>query len=261
MSQAPYMPTWIGDLMAKTLHLGGEEFGSYHFLMYAIWQNNGLPLPDDDRKLARICRMSLKRWRQVMRHVMVEFFDIVDGEWHQRRLEREWNFMCQKRQKLRANGAMGGRPKTNPKPLEIHERGKPNGSDLVTQMPSHSESDSKSSDSLKAKSEPLTVETAPFEREEGASLASPEGPRDAPPPTEAEREAAAEAEHERWRAERAAETQRLIEQRENLREEAKWREEERLKQHRADAEIIRQVQIEAAKRRMLFDLPTPKADA
>lgn len=43
-------------------------------------------LPDDDVKLARICRTSLRRWKRI-RPQVVPFFVVRRGRWH---LDREW---------------------------------------------------------------------------------------------------------------------------------------------------------------------------
>ncbi len=110
MSQAPIMPMATDAMIADTTHLTAEEFGAYHLILYATWRNNGVPLPDDHRRMARVCRVTPTRWRR-LREVLSVFFDLTEGCWRQKRLEKEWNYVKQRRHALRQNGAKGGRAK------------------------------------------------------------------------------------------------------------------------------------------------------
>lgn len=91
MAVAPIMPVMTDALISDTTHLSAEEFGCYTLLLLATWRNNGQAFADDDKRLALICRVSLKRWRAKLRPALVEFFDLSDGHWRQKRLEIEWN--------------------------------------------------------------------------------------------------------------------------------------------------------------------------
>lgn len=108
------MPVFVDALIGDTLHLSAEEFGAYCLLLFATWRNNGKALADDDSELAQICRISRAKWRKNLREKLVRFFDVSDGFWHQRRLEREWAYVQEKARVSRQNGAHGGRPKANP---------------------------------------------------------------------------------------------------------------------------------------------------
>jgi uncharacterized protein YdaU (DUF1376 family) len=108
MSQAPSMPVFTDALLGDTLHLSAEEFGGYCLLLFATWRNNGRALPDSDTKLARICRVSVRRWVGRLRPVLVEFFDISDGNWRQKRLEKEWQFCAERAAISRKNGSRNG---------------------------------------------------------------------------------------------------------------------------------------------------------
>jgi uncharacterized protein YdaU (DUF1376 family) len=129
MSQAPSMPVFTDALLGDTMHLSAEEFGSYCLLLFATWRNNGRALRDDDAQLARICRCSVRRWRARLRVVLVEFFDISDGTWRQKRLEKEWQYCAKVAAISRKNGARGGRPKV----LQNNETQNPAGSSQVSQ--------------------------------------------------------------------------------------------------------------------------------
>lgn len=124
MSQAPSMPLYCDAYLADTMHLSLEEHGAYLKLLMITWRNNGAPLPDDDARLARMLGVTVPRWRERLRPVLVEFFNIVDETWAQKRLQKEWDFTQQKIEKNRENGSKGGRPRS----LKNNEIAKANGS-------------------------------------------------------------------------------------------------------------------------------------
>ena len=92
------MPVFTDALIGDTLHLSAEEFGAYCLILFATWRNNGRALGDDDRELSRICRVSEVRWRRTLRPKLVGFFNINDGNWRQKRLEKEWEFVVKVQQ-------------------------------------------------------------------------------------------------------------------------------------------------------------------
>lgn len=84
---APYMPLFVADYLADTAHLTAAEHGAYLMLVMNYWQR-GKPLPADDRKLARIARMSDDEWAD-SRDTLAEFFVEADGVWSHKRIEAE----------------------------------------------------------------------------------------------------------------------------------------------------------------------------
>lgn len=82
-----WMPFYIGDYLADTMHLDGAEHGAYLLLLFAYWRNGG-PLPDDDKKLAAIARTAPKRWAG-MRPTIAAFFEVAGGMWRHGRVEKE----------------------------------------------------------------------------------------------------------------------------------------------------------------------------
>ena len=79
----PWMPLYVADYLADTGHLSAAEHGAYLLLIMHYWSNGGLP--NDDKKLARIARMSDKEWRSA-RDTVADFF----GEgWRHERIESE----------------------------------------------------------------------------------------------------------------------------------------------------------------------------
>lgn len=90
MSQAPAMPLFCDAYLADTMHLSLEEHGAYLKLLMITWRNNGKPLPDDDGRLARMLGITPAKWRTKLRPVLAPFFDLSEGAWRQKRLEKEW---------------------------------------------------------------------------------------------------------------------------------------------------------------------------
>lgn len=83
-----WMPLYISDYLGDTMHLTTAQHGAYLLLLMGAWKR-GASLPDNDEQLAQIARCDLKAWR-AMRPVLEEFFDVVDGEWTQKRLAAEF---------------------------------------------------------------------------------------------------------------------------------------------------------------------------
>lgn len=79
----PWMPLYIADYLKKTTHLGALESGAYLHLIMDYWQNDGLP--DDDRQLARIAKMTDREWKRA-RPVLQAFF--YNG-WKHKRIDEE----------------------------------------------------------------------------------------------------------------------------------------------------------------------------
>jgi uncharacterized protein YdaU (DUF1376 family) len=101
MSTAPYMPLFVADYLADTAHLSAAEHGAYMLLIMNYWQR-GKALPSDDRKLARIARMSDSEWSS-SRDTLAEFFQDEAGEWRHARIDRELAIVSEKSAKARAS--------------------------------------------------------------------------------------------------------------------------------------------------------------
>ena len=82
-----WMPLHIGDYLADTAHLTVEQSGCYLHLLMSCWRVGYVP--DDDTKLAAICRMSRQRWQAKIADAVRPFFDADDGRLTQGRLNRE----------------------------------------------------------------------------------------------------------------------------------------------------------------------------
>ena len=99
MSALPYMPLYVADYLADAAHLTTEEHGAYLLLIMTYWQR-GKPLPADPDRLARIARMPSERWADVQR-TLSEFFALVDGHWHHKRIDAELDKVRDKSEKAK----------------------------------------------------------------------------------------------------------------------------------------------------------------
>lgn len=78
MSRAPFIPFDVCEYLANTMHLTTEENGAYLLLIIRCWTAGSIP--DDDKRLAVIAKMGIKKWRG-MRQTLAEFFTISNDEW------------------------------------------------------------------------------------------------------------------------------------------------------------------------------------
>ncbi len=116
-SALPWMPLHVGDYVKDTMHLSAAESGAYMFLIMDYWTKG--KLPDDERQLTRIARMSQEEWAE-SRGVLAAFFH--DG-WKHKRIDEEIIAAREKYAKRAAAGKKGGEAKaaksapSNAKPL------------------------------------------------------------------------------------------------------------------------------------------------
>jgi uncharacterized protein YdaU (DUF1376 family) len=78
-----WMPMYWADFKSDTEHLGALETGAYMMLIGHYWMTGSLP--DDDKRLARIARMTPDEWAEA-RDIIAEFF--YDG-WKHKRIDQE----------------------------------------------------------------------------------------------------------------------------------------------------------------------------
>lgn len=96
------MPLFTDAYIADTTHLTMEQSGCYMQLLMVAWRTKTCDLPNDNKILARMCRMHINRWLKI-RPVLEPFFTIEDGRIFQKRLKKERGFVQQKCEKNRAN--------------------------------------------------------------------------------------------------------------------------------------------------------------
>lgn len=83
-----WMPLYIGDYLADTMHLSGAEHGAYLLLIMHYWRNG--PLPNDQRLLASIARTERKVWDKEVGPVVRRFFELRNNTTlHHKRIDQE----------------------------------------------------------------------------------------------------------------------------------------------------------------------------
>jgi len=107
----PRMSWHIGDYHKDTGHLYAAEHGAYFLLCLHYWATGGLP--DDDRQLAGIARMTSREWKAA-RPVIEPLFK-GEGKWKHKRIEIELAAAQAKYLKRAAAGKQGGIAKANGK--------------------------------------------------------------------------------------------------------------------------------------------------
>lgn len=127
MSAKPdvWMPLYIGDYLADTIHLSTEEHGAYLLLLMAAWMRGGY-LPSDESQLMRIARMDKAGWKRV-RGSILEYFLEDELGLYQPRLVDEYKKAVKVNNAQKANGKLGGRPRKT----QTQSQEKPMGFDRV----------------------------------------------------------------------------------------------------------------------------------
>ena len=109
MSEKPFMQLYVSDFIGDTLSLSTEEVGAYFLILMAMW-NAGGSLPDDDRKLSRVTRLSMKKWC-ALRPSLDGYFTPENGSISNGRLTREFQKATSKSESRASAGAKGGSAK------------------------------------------------------------------------------------------------------------------------------------------------------
>ena len=109
-----YYPHHIGDYQRDTAHLSVTEHGVYRLLLDHYYATER-PLPTDFNTLCRIIRATSKSERDAVSVVTMEFFrPTAEGFTHKRVLAEIAEY-ARLKERNKANGQKGGRPKTQGK--------------------------------------------------------------------------------------------------------------------------------------------------
>jgi uncharacterized protein YdaU (DUF1376 family) len=98
MAEFPALPFWTDAYISDTAHLTNEEHGVYLRLLMFAWRSPDCCLPDDDKRLAIMVGVTDKKWKS-LRPVIASFWAVADGQWTQKRLTKERDFVRGKSQK------------------------------------------------------------------------------------------------------------------------------------------------------------------
>jgi len=95
---APYFPfypgDWLSDSNVQIMNM--EETGAYITLLAHMWKDGkDCTLPDDDDHLAKLLRVSIKKWSRIKKTLVSGsgsvFYQSKDGRLRNRRLDKEWS--------------------------------------------------------------------------------------------------------------------------------------------------------------------------
>jgi uncharacterized protein YdaU (DUF1376 family) len=111
-SQMKYFSKHLGDFATATKRLSLAEKGAYNELM-DYYYSTETPLPADLDELCRIAGAFSEQERAAVDKVSQQFFEKVDGQLFQAKIEEQILAYNEEAEKNRLNGGKGGRP---PKP-------------------------------------------------------------------------------------------------------------------------------------------------
>lgn len=100
-----FMPLWIADYLADTMHLTARQHGEYLLLLMFSWKQDR-PLPKADAALRAIARASESEWTED-REVVLAFFEEGQNGYRQKRLEEERAEAVERYNSVKARSALG----------------------------------------------------------------------------------------------------------------------------------------------------------
>ena len=86
-------PIWVDAFQRDTQHLEADEVGAYFLILMAMWTRPTCDFPDDDHRLSRVSRVSLRLWRSRIGPALRPFFHSVDGVLTSKRLREEATYV------------------------------------------------------------------------------------------------------------------------------------------------------------------------
>jgi uncharacterized protein YdaU (DUF1376 family) len=95
----PFMPLFLGDLLADTLHLSTQEFGAYMLLILHAWKHEAKV---DSREARQVARVSRFQWPKLSSKIS-QFFDTttVPNFWIHLRVKIELEKLAEVSEKRR----------------------------------------------------------------------------------------------------------------------------------------------------------------
>lgn len=86
-------PLWVDAFLRDTTHLEADEVGAYMLLLMAMWIRESCDLPDDDARLSRVARVSLRLWKSRVGPVIRPLLTTGDGTVFSKRLREEATYV------------------------------------------------------------------------------------------------------------------------------------------------------------------------
>lgn len=109
MSALDELPLSTSSYLADTQHLSLLQHGAYLLILMTMWRAGGW-IDDDERKLATICKTTVKKWRQIAGDVRALLI-VRDSKLSQKRLLSEVEIVLNMVARNRENGSAGGKAK------------------------------------------------------------------------------------------------------------------------------------------------------
>lgn len=113
-------PLWVDAFQRDTQHLEADEVGAYMLILMAMWTRESCDFPDDDARLARVSRVSLRLWRSRIGPQIRDLLTAEDGSVFSKRLREEATYVerqCKAQSDRKLGEKTRKRLKTNKPPL------------------------------------------------------------------------------------------------------------------------------------------------
>ena len=83
--------------------------GAYVLLLCKAWYQDPVgTIPDNDDILSKWSRVSRREWMKIREYVLSAFI-LIDGRWHQKRMQDEWKSLLERRKERSQSGSKGGK--------------------------------------------------------------------------------------------------------------------------------------------------------
>jgi uncharacterized protein YdaU (DUF1376 family) len=151
-----WMPVFIGDYLADTMHLTTEQHGAYLLLLFHLWRRGSLR--DDDATLGKISGLGEHAWN-LNRPVLAEFFQIHDGTWQHGRVEKEKARVAATKQSMSQKAKSAATQRWRKSDAQNNAPG--NAQAMLEHADSHSHSDSDADADVEPQVPPLRSYGAP----------------------------------------------------------------------------------------------------
>lgn len=130
-SEGTWMPLYIGDYLADTMHLASAEHGAYLLLIMHYWRTG--PLPDDDKILATIARTERREWTAEIGPIVRAFFRPADGKLYHKRIDNELAAARGNIEQRRAAGRASAEQRARQRGANENDNARPN--EMVNENP------------------------------------------------------------------------------------------------------------------------------